>query len=103
MLKHGELHLKGAGQHPESWDWSWWKHTWLNLPAVAITEAHWNLPDVFLKKHLFTVAESGLFFSFLRYLCIYLFLAALGPHCCAGPSLAAEWGPLSSCRVGAPL
>ena len=44
------------------------------------------------------MSVSGLFIYF--YLCIYLYLAALGLHGCAGLSLAAESGSYSLIVVG---
>ena len=42
-----------------------------------------------------SIREAGFFCVFFKYLFIYLFTAALGPHCCM-------WA-LSSCRERGPL
>ena len=66
------------------------------LPETLLTSSLRNI-------YLFILAELGLVL-FLCKIFVHLFvLTALGPHCRAGPSPAAERGPLSSWCAGSSL
>lgn len=109
LVKHGELHVKGdctAPREPGRGAGGRTQRTWFNLPwgvcqdlacyhplppSQRLTETllTFSLRNIYL----FILAESGLVLFLCKIFACLFALTALGPHCGAGPSPAAEGGP----------